>query len=235
MWVTAPRSPSMAPRRGWLLALLLPCAAACTSAPLQLYEGPARDAAMLAVVTMPEQLELLRLNGAEVPASRGLWQHGEQRLQLLPGHYELLVFYREFWDVGSQEQVLRSDPARFVIDAAAGGHYRIDYARTRNVREAERLQADFHGWVDDAQGRRQASTPSDLVFRRDWTAALGGGGQLLARSPQAASVPAAIPAGAASAMTAAPASTLTDMQDWWKRASTQQRSAFLQWLATQTP
>lgn len=220
--------------RGLLMVLLLPLAA-CTATPLRLYEGPTRGPDALAVVSLPEQLEVARVNGAELPAARGLWQRGDQQIELLPGHYELLVFYREFWDIGSQEQVLRSDPARFIIDATAGGRYQLDYVRPRNFREAQQLQADFRGWVDDGHGQRLASTPSGLQFRRDWAAALGNRDQLLAQSSGVAAVSAASAAGPTREPDTASARALADMQACWKQASAQERSAFLQWLATQTP
>src|SRR3546814_20261457 len=101
--------------------------AACASPDVRLYDGAVRPAAQIAVVTMPEQLEVASINGVEVAAAQGMWNKGDKRLELLPGRYQMLVFYRESWDSGSDQDGLRSDPALFTIAAPATPHYRIAF------------------------------------------------------------------------------------------------------------
>src|SRR3546814_12466236 len=79
--------------------------AACASPDVRLYDGAVRPAAQIAVVTMPEQLEVASINGVEVAAAQGMWNKGDKRLELLPGRYQMLVFYRESWDSGSDQDV----------------------------------------------------------------------------------------------------------------------------------
>src|SRR3546814_17832918 len=64
-------------------------------------------AAQIAVVTMPEQLEVASINGVEVVAAQGMWNKGDKRLELLPGRYQKLVFYRESWD-SARDQIGRA-------------------------------------------------------------------------------------------------------------------------------
>src|SRR3546814_12286316 len=82
-----------------------------------------------------------------------MWSKGDKRLELLPGRYQMLVFYRESWDSGSDQDVLRSDPALFTIDAQAAHQYRIDYERPSRYDDARKLSRDFQAWwVDRASG-----------------------------------------------------------------------------------
>jgi len=214
--------------------------AACTSAPIQLHDA---DAAGVAVISLPEQLEVASINGLEVEGASGLLKKGDTTLEVAPGRYEVLAFYRELWERGDQHDVLRSDPALFVIEAGAGGHYRLDYARPRDFGAAQALAADFTGWVEDlATGERMPSRASGLQFRQggipavtfDGTlvpsAAAGGNGQ---RVP-----PLSSPSNSAGDAQPPPPESpdgewLSLMQGWWNQASAAERRAFLRWLGEQ--
>ncbi|WP_169729227.1 DUF2057 family protein [Solimonas soli] len=157
--------------------------AACAAPNVRLYEGPARPAADVAVITMPEQLEVATINGAEVPAAKGMWNRGDKRLELLAGRYEALIYYREVWQASGEGDVLRSkSPALFTIDAQAGHQYRIDYPRPGTYDDAKKLAQDFHGWVEDVQtGQRFASIDSGLQFRGGVVAQVTGDTTLVPR------------------------------------------------------
>ncbi|NKF22558.1 DUF2057 family protein [Solimonas marina] len=155
--------------------------AACASPDVRLYNGPSRAATDVAVITMPEQLEVATINGADVPGARGM-AAGDKRLELLPGHYDLLVFYREFWE-RDDAGALRSDPARFSVDAVAGHTYRIDYPHPANYQDARTLAKDFHGWIEDqASGQRTESADSGVTFNGGILAQLNGGDMLHSKS-----------------------------------------------------
>ncbi|WP_043112308.1 DUF2057 family protein [Solimonas flava] len=162
-------------------ALLLSLAA-CASPQLRLYEGAAKPAAQVAVITMPEQLEVASINGTEVPGAKGMWSKGDKRLEVLPGRYEALIYYREVWQSGDNSDVLRSrSPALFVIDAQAGHQYRIGYPQPANYEGAKRLAQDFQGWVDDQTGgTRTASVDSGVKFKEGVLAQVSGDGGLVA-------------------------------------------------------
>ena len=146
------------------LCALLPIAlAACVSAPIQLQDGPGATA----VIILPEQLEIATVNGLEIASAGGLLAKGDTTLEVSPGRYEVLAFYRELWERGDHHDMLRSDPALFVVDAEAGGRYRLDYARPATAAEARELADNFQGWVENLEtGARTPSLDSGLQFRR---------------------------------------------------------------------
>lgn len=233
------------------LALLILLLAGCASAPIVLHEEGV-PAAAVATVVLPEQLEVVSINGVEVEGASGMLTKGDKTLELTPGRYELLVFYRELWERADQHDVLRSDPALFVIDAAAGGRYRVDYARPADIESARALAADFGGWVEDlATGTRTPARASGLQFRRGLVPALtfddtlvpaaagGVAGQAVAplaannEHPAASTAPAVAPETEAAAAPLPAGSWLDLMKSFWSEASSEERRAFLRWLAEQ--
>lgn len=154
-----------------LLLMFSLALAACAAPPIQLHDAPG-NAGPPASIVLPEQLEVVTVNGLEIDGPRGMLGKGETILEVSPGRYEVITFYRELWERGDQHEVLRSDPVLFVVDAAAGQHYRLDYARPGTMAEARALAEDFSGWVEDVStGARTPSAASGLRFRRGLVAA----------------------------------------------------------------
>lgn len=230
--------------------------AGCSSPQLKLYDGASNPSTQAARLTMPEAIEVARINGVEVKGASGMWTRGDKVMELAPGRYEVLAYYREIWNQGDQHDVLRSDPALFVLDARAGGRYRIDYAHPAEYREAQRLAAAFSGvLIDEASGTRMPSQASGVRFPTGVMGQIAGASELLPDDGSSASTQVvapleaspAIPAGTASGKRSpvvvppapvAPAAAtegdwLTLMQAWWKQASSEERRAFLRWVATQ--
>lgn len=234
--------------------LLLPATlllTACTQAPVRLYAGPVRDAAAISSISLPEQLEVAQLNGVDVPAASGMGSKGDKTLELAPGRYDLLVFYREVWSQGDNHEVLRSDPVRFVFDAAAGQRYRVDYQQPGNLKEALALARAFKARItNQSTGQHTESEVSGLAFRGGLLAQVQGdrtlvpavireGGQQIvsplsqtdAPMVTAPSIP--VPASAPESPRAASADDqLLLVKAWWNQASADQRRAFLEWIAT---
>lgn len=242
---------------------------ACASPTLKLYEGAPRAATEIAEVRVPEQIEIAGINGKTLKNLGGAWSQGNKRLQLAPGRYEILAYYREIWELGNQHDVLRSNPVLFVVEAHAGMHYRLDYARPARYSAAQHLALQFSGWVEDANGVRTPSRASGLKFRDGLLAQLGSrddlvtdaeatgpaGVQTIApqvavtesalttttsvtTAPPRAAVSAPVGANASSPETAPPGSVpdrewLSLMQGFWQQANSEERRAFLRWLATQ--
>lgn len=215
--------------------------AGCAHPPLKLYEGPDRPATELATLTVPEEVEVISVNGKDVEGARGLMRKGDAVLQLAPGRYEVLAFYREIWQTGDAHDTLKSDPALFDVDAAAGGQYRIGYDAPRTYEEAQRLAARFSGWVEDrATGTRTPSRDSGLAFRKGLAGTLGssealvgapsraGGGQGIAPLPPATATPGTLPT--STSLPPVPPDALQAMKDWWAHATPQERQAFRQWI-----
>ncbi|NGP54205.1 DUF2057 family protein [Thioalkalivibrio sp. XN8] len=228
-----------------LLAVLF---AGCASGPIVLHDN-AVPADEVATLVLPEQLEVARVNGVEIEGASGMLTSGDRTLELAPGRYEILAFYRELWALGEQHEILRSDPVLFELEAAAGGRYRMDYQRPENLESARGLAADFHGWIEDlAAGERTPSQASGLRFRGGLASAFafddvlvpsgdGGGSQAVAPLSSSATAPAAtattVPEAALeSASAPTPEGSWLDlMKSWWHQASEDERRAFLRWLA----
>lgn len=244
-----------------LMAVIGGLMSACAQHPIQLYDGPAQSAAEIAVVTLPEALEVEQINGTQVRGASGMLRKGDVDLQLMPGRYELLVYYKEIWNLGGSDDALRSDPARFVIDAQAGHRYRIEYEHPKNYEAARKLSATFSGWIDDTTtGQRVMSEASGLQFKRGLTAQLTADHALerVAETAEGQQVVAPLPvpgAVAPTAASAAPVSSLSAdvpapkaaplappegewlpvMKSWWAQATPAERRAFLLWVGEQTP
>ena len=244
-----------AARRLTILTLILLCSA-CAQRPIQLYDGKPDG---IATINFPEQLELEQLNGKPVRGAKGMFTRGDKNLEVAaPGRYELMVFYREVLNPQGEHEVVKSDPELFVIDAAAGHRYRIDYERPRNPGEARQLAAAFKGRVEDqSTGARTASVDSGLAFDRSLVAAFQPGSKLVDAAEQqpgakqviaplaipvaaapAVSVPATAPPAVMPAAVVAPptaksvdtAERLPLLKAWWKQASAEERKLALRWV-----
>ena len=181
--------------------------AACAVPTIPLHEGGG-DTGPTASIVLPEQLEVVTVNGLAIEGPRGMMGKGETVLEVSPGRYEVLAFYRELWERGDQHDVLRSDPAVFVVDAAPGGRYRLEYSRPGTLAQARVLAEDFSGWVEDvASGERTPSKDSGLQFRRGIVAAATFDDTLVAVAPASGTRQAVAPLPAPSANSTAQATT----------------------------
>jgi uncharacterized protein YccT (UPF0319 family) len=216
--------------------------AACSQSPIRLYDGPRQAPAKVSTISMPEQIEVARVNGQVVEGAKGMAVKGDKVLEILPGRYEVLAYYRELWVHGDDSDILRSDPALFVIDAAPGHSYRIDYQRPHDLDEAQALAAKFTGWsMDLADGQKSTSLDSGLEFPRGPLAQLQGADTLIPAADRStggvqvvAPLPAEPPAVAVVPIVdpdeAAAKAALSQMQAWWMQADEVQRRAFLKWV-----
>ncbi|MFZ5533449.1 MAG: DUF2057 family protein [Pseudomonadota bacterium] len=239
-----------------IAAALIATLMGCSSPQLKLYDGARNPAAQAARLTVPEAIEVARINGVEVKGASGMWTRGDKVMELAPGRYELLAYYREIWTQGDQHDVLRSDPALFILDARPGSRYRIDYARPSDYGQAQKLAAAFSGaLVDESSGARAASQPSGVRFPTGIMGQIAGASELLPDNGAGSSTQVVAPLDAppesraavtasqptpAAPETMAPSATVTGqgdwltlMQAWWKQASAEERRAFLRWVATE--
>lgn len=220
----------------WLAAALL--CAGCSGPVIQLYEGSPRRDSDIAVIVAPEEIEIASVNGVAVEGASGMHTRGEKTLQLAPGRYELLAFYRELWQLGDQHDVLRSDPAMFVVDARAGGRYRLDFSRPQDYEEARRLAERFTGWVEDiANGERTPSQDSGVGFRKGLLAAMTFDDTLVPVARRDARGQTVVPMAPAEPVAGDGATAVREwlplMKAWWTEASAEERREFLHWLAEQ--
>jgi len=238
-----------------LLAISTGALPGCASKPITLHDSQLAPEDV-ATIVMPEQLEVASVNGKEIAGGSGMMSIGDKVLEVAPGRYEILVFYRELWELGEQHEVLRSDPALFVVEAQPAGRYRLDYDRPEDLAAARELASDFSGWSEElSSGRRTASAASGLQFRRGVVAAMAfddtlvpsadtSQGQQEVEPLPVTSAPAATDASGpgspldseqeTESAPAREADSLELMKEWWQEASSETRRAFLQWLAERT-
>lgn len=107
---------------GGAALLLVACA---SNGPVRTYEGAARAASEVAIVRMPEQVQVMAVDGRETSGGM-LQQH--QALEVLPGERVFSLRYVELFRISSEEhEVVRSRPAALRFIAEPGAEYRIDY------------------------------------------------------------------------------------------------------------
>ncbi len=150
------------------LPLLLFVSACSQTQVIPLYEGAAREDDQLLVLKVPPRLEILSINGQEVELDAPLFGSGDRVLHLEPGGYRILAFYRELWEERTGgHRTLLSDGITFALEGDAGERYRLEYDRPGNIREAEALAADFHGWIENLDtGERIAAEPETVPLQR---------------------------------------------------------------------
>lgn len=242
-----------------ILGLVLLLAACARSPVVQLYDGAAKPDAQVLTVRVPSDLEVLTINGTEVDGVNTFFSNGYKDLKLTPGGYEILAFYKRLWDLDADNhEVIRSDPARFVVDGGAGEFHRLTFERPENVDQARRLANDFSGRVENVtSGESTPSEPSGLVLKRGILAPItgtevaqvssnavtpqAGGGTEKPAFPRDAKATTVAPANQVPEATtepepaaAPPTATggyLDTLKAQWNQATPQERREFLQWIS----
>lgn len=211
----------------WLLA-------ACQSASvLHLYEGPELPDSAVLTVHIPEQLEVLAINGRAMERGYSLFTTSRE-LKLVPGEYRIEAYYKELWETSVESHdVYRSDPVTFVVDGQAGERYELSYEAPANAEESKRLAENFSGWAENlTTGERRPTTGSKLS-RPGLFGSLGGSSTeaSTAVAPIDSSTPAARPEPASPSNNSADTSYLDLLKAYWSQASSDERREFLRWIA----
>lgn len=119
---------------GGTALLLVACA---SNGPVRMYDGAAKAASEVALVRMPEQVQVMAVDGKETGGGM-LQQH--QSLEVLPGERVFSLRYVELFQVNSEEhEVIRSRPAALRFTAEPGAEYRIEYDRQASLDEAKKF------------------------------------------------------------------------------------------------
>ena len=163
-----------------------------------------------------------------------------KELKLTPGRYEILAYYKELWQLDADNHdIVKTNPANFIVDGKAGEKWQLDYDKPANVEEARALEDAFTGQaINTTTGEKVAATESNLILKRGFLAPITGEEVSTAASesvaPQQAAAPAPATSASASATQAAPAPTgsyLDTLKAQWKQATPEERREFLQWVA----
>ena len=225
-----------------LCALFL---SACARSPVvQLYDGPAKADSQVLTVSVPSEIEVFTINGKEVDGVNTFFATDFKELKFAPGRYEILAYYKELWQLDADNhEIVKSNPANFVIDGKAGEKWQLDYDKPANVEEGRALEDTFTGWaLNTATGEKVAAQESNLILKRGFLAPITGEEVSTAASASVAPQQAVAPAPATSAPAPAPAaqaapapapagSYLDTLKAQWKQATPEERREFLQWIA----
>lgn len=194
-------------RLRWLTFALLWLAGCAAPGSYQTYTGPELSPARVAHVRVPQELDVLAIDGrdAQIP----LLAQRHLVLAMRAGVHELQVRYRDVWDVDNiDDEVVRSKPMSVRFAVMAGGRYALALPRLPSLRDAQAYAHEPTVWVvDDATGHR-----------------------LAAPVPHAAVATPAEPSPSRQAQPPA----LDLLRYWWGQADPQQRREFLDWLHGQS-
>lgn len=219
---------------------------ACSRSPVvQLYEGAKQPDSQVLTIRVPSDLEVFTINGSEVDGVNTFFNTDHKDLKVSPGRYEILAYYKRLWDLDADShEVMKSDPALFVVDGEAGEFYRLDFERPQNVTQARALEEDFSGWVENMNsGEKTPSQASGLVLNRGFLAPITGTEVETkgASAVQPKAVNSVTPAAAAPATGNAQAddgesgggqaSYLDTLKAQWNQATQEERRQFLQWIS----
>jgi uncharacterized protein YccT (UPF0319 family) len=188
--------------------------AGCAFGPIRVADPAAGPTAVL---TVPYSVSLLTIDGANAPARLGRPGARSRDFILSAGAHEIVVQFSVIWNDPARDDhtPVRSAPATLSFTAATDTRYRIEHRIWRTLDDARAVAAD-PGWriagdngiaVSVAPAKPAATLPS-------------------------APVPAMHPATNAPAkpmpQTApAPPASVQQMNEWWQRATPQEREAFL--------
>lgn len=212
-----------------ILTTLVLCA--CQSSPVvRLYDGEERTQDQIVTVQVPETLSILSINGHRSSALNSSLVSGQRALHLSPGHYEIHAFYREIWepDSTSTHEVLRSEPVVFTVNGLPGEIHVLEYDKPDTVDDARALAAAFRGWSLNTASAQRMPTTSTAMTAPVTLMGVAMGGAMPA-VPSAGVQPKASAEIHNSSVT--DDSYLDLLKACWSQASTDEKRAFLHWIA----
>ena len=215
--------------------VFLSCAlAACSTSPVvKLYEGDDKPATQILTVRVPMELEIISINDRRIEGASTMFAYGHRDLQLLPGQYRIVAFYKSIYQINADEhEVIKSDPALFTLSGAAGDVYELKFNKPTDLEQARALGKKFDGWSENINTQeRVASQPSGLILNQGFIGITSGAA--VAATPSTTNVPpnaqtaeSDTPSDAAQRPT-----SLSTLKDAWKGASPEDRREFLLWMS----
>lgn len=211
---------------------------ACARSPVvQLYDGAAKPDSQVLTVRVPSEIEVFTINGKEVDGVNTFFATDFKELKFTPGRYEILAYYKELWQLDADNhEIVKTNPANFIVDGKAGEKWQLDYDKPDNVDDARALEDSFTGWaLNTNTGDKVAAKESGLILKRGFLAPITGEEVSSASTqnitPQQSPSPAPAAPAAASEPAQAASSYLDTLKAQWKQATPEERREFLQWVA----
>lgn len=194
------------------LLLCLPLLQGCTArGPLPTYAGAVRPLTEVALVSIPEEIQVMAIDGREPPPS---FLKSGVELALLPGEHVFSLRYVQLFQVGADEHdVVRSRQAALRFTAVAGARYRVEIPAQRNREAALAFaKAPTFTLVDVAGTSRVESTAIQSYA-------------------EASLVDTISKAFEAQGEAARPVTNVDLLKDIWTRSSEEERRDFQAWIS----
>lgn len=199
-------------KQGMVVVAMMGLVACSAQGPLKTYEGPARAVSEVALVSVPEQIEIMSVDGHEPPPS---FLKSNVELSLLPGEHVFSLRYVELFQITSEEHdVVRSRPAALRFTAKAGAAYKLEVPRQANHDVASAFAKEPHFNLVNSQD----GGVTESVFIKSYAEA---------------SLIDTISKAFTENQAADPVTNLDLLKDVWTRTTPEERSAFRMWLDQQ--
>lgn len=198
---------------GMSTSLVILLAACASTGPVRLYEGAERSDTEVATIRVPEQIQVMSVDGQE--RTGGLLERN-QIMTALPGEHVFSLRYVELFQINSEEhEVVRSRQSALRFTAEAGREYRVEMEKQGNLDAARKFAKDPKFRLVDVNSG--AVTESTAI-----------------KSYAEASLVDTISKAFDSAENKAQGPTHLDLlKDVWGRASPEDRAGFKAWLDQQ--
>jgi uncharacterized protein YccT (UPF0319 family) len=192
------------------LGFTMALAACAAQAPLKVYEGPLRQASEVALITVPEQIEVMAVDGHEPPAS---FLNSHVVLALLPGEHVFSLRYVELFQLTTEtHDIVRSRQAALRFSATAGAAYTLSTPK----------QADHDAaktFAKNPQFQLRNNKTDDVINSTPITS--------YAEASLIDTISKAFQSGKAEPQ---PVTNLDLLKDVWSRSTPEERNGFRAWL-----
>lgn len=208
-----------------VLALLSLLLVACSSGKIiKTYEGEALANEQVAVLTAPDNISLISVNGKRVP--KYLLSTINVNYGLKPGVNVVVFEYESVWAVPKKgdslpSELVQSGRKEVVIDALAGERYNFTFDQVENLAQARELASNFVAELVDSHANVVATSTDQGVYAPPVVTPSNQGltGQAMVsnrRHDDNRRANSDLP-------------TLEALKVLWKRASADDKKAFLEW------
>jgi len=195
----------------------------------KVYEGDDLSAGQVARLRIPIYMDVHSVDREKIGGASTFFRTGDMDLELAPGRHVVVVKYNDIWDVTDEyHEKVQSEPAALEFLAEAGKTYLICMDEPENMVSAQLYASDFKPWIEEAEtGEKLEPLPADQkaeVPAPEETPTTGP-----AETQRSAAPPVSDKAPVVT-QTEEDVSPLEMLRFWWKRASTEGRKGFMEWI-----
>lgn len=213
----------------YLLLFISVLMSACSSnKPVKTYSGEVLPEASVAVLTAPENITVLSVNGQAV--TQYLLSNLEVRYALKEGKNLVVFQYESIWgkavrdaETGSRVDVVKSKPLEVLINAKPGAQYTFSFMPAGNLKEAQELAEGFVAQIVDARNNLVTESVAVGSYQKVEDERLKQEKALLMEKAKAT-------AALAEEGNTDAVSVTDKLKALWSQASAEQKKAFMVWV-----